>query len=384
MDHEDIIKRCTELYEDLNFNYISEWKRRTGGRAIGILPIYFPKEVLHAAGVLPVELYGGGDMIDTVKGDSYYQSYICHIPRSLVDMGLLGKLDIISGIICPFTCDVIRNFSGVWRLLFQDKYSRFFDQPQNFDPDIGGEYMISQLQEVIEYLEHIGKEVTTRRLNDSIELYNENRNLIRKLYDMRADKPWQIPTDEVYLIMRAGNVLEVSEFNQMLSDYMNSVGRSSRKQLDNVRVAVSGAFCEQPPLSLLRVMEQAGCYIVEDDFILGNRYLDRDVELTDNPLRALSDAYLRSNVLSSCRFEGYEPKTGGFIKILKRRKVEGVIFACPSFCDPALQDQPFHKAGLNKENIRYMTLQYAEDTSQFGLIREQVGTFTDSVKLWEA
>ena len=384
MQSQEIIKKCMEIYEDMDFRYVREWRERTGGQAIGILPIYFPKEVLHAAGLLPVELYGGGDMIDVVKGDSYYQSYICHIPRSMIDLGLSGKLDDISGLICPFTCDVIRNFSGVWGLLFPDKYSRFFDQPQNYDPEIGGEYLLSQLKEIIGFLEQIGEKVTRDRLNKSIELYNENRKLIRKLYKMRSDKPWQIPTFEVYLLMRAGSVLEVTEFNQFLIHYMDTIDQIDRKPLDNVRVIISGAFCEQPPLNLIKVMEMAGCYIVDDDFLLGNRYLDSEVEVSDDPLRSICRAYLESQVPSSCRFEEYHPKSERLVKIVKERNAEGVIFAAPSFCDPALEDKPFYQQELEAENIRYMSLQYSEDTRQFNLIREQMGTFSDSIKLSEA
>ena len=382
MKTQEIIERCLEIYTDMDFGYIKEWKARTGGGAIGILPIYFPKEIIHAAGVLPVEVYGGGDMVDIVKGDSYYQSYICHLPRSIIDLGLSGKLDVLDGMICPFTCDVIRNFSGVYQLLFPDKYSRFFDQPQNFDPDIGGEYMISQLKEVIAFLEEKGKKVTTERLNESIGLYNENRALIRKLYDMRSQKPWQVPSHEVYLLMRAGNILEVTEHNHMLKEYMGAADELKRKPLDNIRVLIIGAFCEQPPLNLVKVMELSGCYIVDDDFILGNRYLDQDVEIGDNPLKALVDGYLKSNVPSSCRFEGYEAKEEKLIKLVRERKVDGVVFACASFCDPALQDIPNYQKKLDEEGVRYMSFQYSEDTSQFSLIREQIGTFTDSVKLW--
>ncbi len=383
MDSQQIIKKCTEIYEDMNFKYVKEWKEKTGGNAIGILPVYFPKEILHAAGVLPVELYGGGDMIEVVKGDSFFQSYICHIPRSMIDLGMSGKLDEISGLICPFTCDVIRNFSGVWRILFPDKYSRFFDQPQNFNKEIGGEYLISQLKEVIEFLEQIGKTVTNESLNRSIELYNLNRELIRKLYNMRAEKPWQIPTYEAYLLMRAGGIMEVEEFNQMLDQYMDTVQKIERKPLDNVRVVISGAFCEQPPLNFIKIIELAGCYVVDDDFLLGNRYLDRDVEAGDNPLKSLSYAYLNSKVPSSCRFEEYKPKSEKLVRLAKSRNAEGMIFAAPSFCDPALEDQPYYQQELETENIRYISLQYSEDTRQFNLIKEQIGTFADSIKLSE-
>ncbi len=384
MDSKQIVEKCKEIYEDMDFSYISQWKEKNGGNAMGIMPIYFPKEVIHAAGVLPVELFGGGDMIDVVKGDSYYQSYICHIVRTMVDLGLSGKLDSLSGLICPFTCDVVRNFTGVWGLLFPEKYARFFDQPQNFDEEIGGEYLRAQLQDIIGFLETIGKKVTNESLNKSIELYNTNRALIRKLYDMRAEKPWQAKTDEVYLLLRAGGIMEVSEFNQMLIDYMDSVKDLDRKELDNIRVVISGAFCEQPPLTLIKIFEMAGCYVVDDDFLLGNRYLDKEVEVGDEPLKALCKAYLDSEVPSSCRFEEYSAKCEKLAKVVKNRNAEGIIFAAPSFCDPALEDQPDYHKEIEKDNVRSMSLQYSEDTRQFNLIREQIGTFSDAIKLSEA
>lgn len=384
MDHKDVMKRCTEIYEDFEFSYIKEWKKRTGGKAIGLFPIYVPKEIIHAAGLLPVELYGGGEIIDIVKGDSFYQSYICHIPRSVIDLALTGKLDVLEGIICPFTCDVVRNFTGVYKLLFPDKYSRFFDQPQNFDPEIGGEYFYDQCKQIIEDLEKMtGIEVTADRLNKSIELYNENRRLIGRLYDERAKQPWLIQAPEVYLLMRAGNILEVSEFNQLLKDYLESVVKVDRKAEDKARVLVAGAFCEQPSLSMIRAMELSGCYIVDDDFILGNRYFSSDVSISKDPLRSLALSYLISEVPSSCRFEEYNSKNKKLVEKVKKCQAEGVILASPSFCDPSLEDRPYYQKALEQANIRYISFQYSEDASQFGAIKEQIGTFTDSIKLWE-
>ena len=57
------------------------------------MPIYVPRELLHAQGVLPVGLMGGRDDLEIIRGDAYYQSYICHIPRSTIELGLNGSLD---------------------------------------------------------------------------------------------------------------------------------------------------------------------------------------------------------------------------------------------------------------------------------------------------
>ena len=55
-----------------------------------------------------------------------------------------------------------------------------------------------------------------------------------------------------------------------------------------------------------------------------------------------------------------------------------------SFCDPALLDQPLLQPALEKEGIPFTAFKYAENTGQFQVIREQAGTFADSIKLWGA
>ena len=93
-----------------------------GRKAIGYMPVYVPRELIHAAGMLPVGILGGGDQLEVIQGDAYYQSYICRIPRSTIELGLTGRLDCLDGMLFPSICDVIRNLSGMWQILFKDKY----------------------------------------------------------------------------------------------------------------------------------------------------------------------------------------------------------------------------------------------------------------------
>ena len=54
-----------------------------------------------------------------------------------------------------------------------------------------------------------GAPITDAELNASIRVFNDNRAAVRDLYAYRAAKPWQAPTSEVYLVLRAGMVLPV-------------------------------------------------------------------------------------------------------------------------------------------------------------------------------
>lgn len=61
-----------------------------------------------------------------------------------------------------------------------------------------------------------------------------------------------------------------------------------------------------------------------------------------------------------------------------------MIFAAPSFCDPALLERPMLQDVLKKHGIPHTAFKYAENTGQMAPIREQSGTFADSIKLWNA
>jgi benzoyl-CoA reductase subunit C len=382
---DEIIARAQALFEDLTFTAARDWKAAEPGRkVIGYMPIYVPREIIHAAGMLPMGILGGGDQLEVIHGDAYYQSYICRIPRSTVELGVSGRLDFLDGMMFPSICDVIRNLSGMWQLMFPELYVKYFDVPQNYADEIGGNFYVNELQEVREGLAALaGREITDDDLRRSIAVYNENRRLVRQLYDLRAAEPWKVPASEVYLVIRAGMVLPVEEHSQMIQDYMGAVEGEDRPMKDNTRVVVTGLFCEQPPLNLIKSLELAGCYVVDDDCMLVTRWLLEDVPTEGDPLRNLADAFLHHSAATAAKYEPDQKEKGQFlVRSVRRTGAEGVIFASPSFCDPALLDRPMLQHVLKAENIPYIAFKFAENSGQMQPIREQAGTFADSIKLW--
>ena len=99
---ESIIESCKDLSFDLNFTRAKKWKVEEKGRIlVGHLPVYFPREIVHAANGLAVGIMGAGDRKQIIKGDAYYQSYICHIPRGVIEMALDKNLNDFDGFIFP-------------------------------------------------------------------------------------------------------------------------------------------------------------------------------------------------------------------------------------------------------------------------------------------
>ncbi len=382
-----IVERCQALFDDLQFNAVKQWKAAVPGRkAIGYMPVYVPRELIHAAGMLPVGILGGGDQLEVIQGDAYYQSYICRIPRSTIELGLTGRLDCLDGMLFPSICDVIRNLSGMWQILFKDKYVRYFDVPQNYEDSIGGAFYVNELKALRDDLGKLrGAPVTDAELNASIAVYNDNRRALAELYAYRAQKPWQAPTSELYLVLRAGMVLPPDEHTTLVREYIAAADALPRPKRDNARIVLTGTFCEQPPLALIKSIEMAGCYIVDDDFMLVTRWLLDDVPTDGDPLLELSKAFLHRSASTAAKYDAKREDKGKFLlKQVKTGAAEGVIFAAPSFCDPALLERPMLQDVLAQYKVPYTAFKYAENTGQMAPIREQAGTFADSIKLWSA
>lgn len=380
-----LLKECEELAFDLNFASAKKWKARDKQRVIvGYLPIYIPREIIHAAKGLPVGIMGTGDRKQIIKGDAYYQSYICHLPRGIIEMALDKNLDEFDGFLFPAICDCVRNLSGMFKLSKKGRFQRYFDYPQNFDALIGGTFYKQEMEKILEDIYRInGVKVTPEAINTAIKLYNTNRKLIEEIYSIRQAYPWRLSAVKTYHILRAGITIPVEEHNEILKQVVDHIQKERGEPMDNIRVVVTGSFCEQPPVGLIKSIELAGCYIVEDDFMLGSRWIQGNINSnTKDPLEALTDAYIHQSTFSSAYYDVGNPKGKRLVKLAKERNADGIIFSAASFCDPALLDRPQMQKECDAAGLPHINFQYHENTGQFKVIKEQAGTFSDSIKLW--
>ena len=80
---------CRDLLEDPEFPTVHAWKE-SGGKVLGHFQVYFPEELAHAAGMLPVKVRGAP--VEMRQADSHFGSYLCSIIRSSLEVCLDGRL----------------------------------------------------------------------------------------------------------------------------------------------------------------------------------------------------------------------------------------------------------------------------------------------------
>jgi benzoyl-CoA reductase subunit C len=144
-------------------------------------------------------------------------------------------------------------------------------------------------------------------------------------------------------------------------------------------VVVEGAFCEQPPLEVIRLLEAAGCDIVEDDLALAQRWFTGDVPLTGDPVRALAESYVNNSVYSSVRHDFRHPRWEGLEEKIRATHADAVIFLIAKFCEPAYFDYVLFKKKVDALGLPHLLLEFEEKLFTFDRLRTEVETFVESL-----
>jgi benzoyl-CoA reductase subunit C len=158
--------------------------------------------------------------------------------------------------------------------------------------------------------------------------------------------------------------------------------REGRKQ-DKVRLVFEGGFCEQPPLDLLRVVCQS-CYVVDDDLLIGLRWILEDVPLNGDPLFNLADAYLEKSTYSPVQHDLRKPKEEMLLKRIRSADAGAAVVAAAKMCEPGLEEQVAYTHMLDHENVPYFVSEFEENMTSFDHLEIQLETFVESLLFaWE-
>lgn len=381
MSIESTIEEWKEAIQDPSFQFIRQWKERTGGRAVGYFPVYTPMEVLHAAGLLPVGIMGAGNRIEIAHADARFGSFICSIVKSTMELGLRDHLKLFDAMVFHSICDSARNLAFLFKRNFSpDLQVEYIHFPQNPRAESSIDYFVTELERLIRDLEPIAaRPVTREALNESIIAYNRNRELLRRLYDVRRQTPHLISTPELYVLLKAGNLLRPEEHSLILDKVLQEIPQRTRKTRDKVRIVLEGSFCEQPPLELLEALDEAGCAVVDDDLVLGRRWFLEDVPVNGDPLRALAESYVRRSVYSSVRHDWGKTRMQGLLDKVKTSQAEAVVFCIAKFCEPAFFDYVLYKDALEREGIPHLLVEFEEKMWTFEKARNEIETFVESI-----
>jgi benzoyl-CoA reductase subunit C len=371
---DELLYQCRELLEDMSFPTVKRWRER-GGKVVGHFQVYFPEEIAHAAGALPFKVRGAP--VEPTRADSHFGSYLCSILKTSLELALSKRVELDLFVTHPI-CDAARNLAGVWGRNF-DYPCQILYLPQNPNSTHSAEYLRGEYDRLRRTVEAVtGQAVTEPGLRASLAVYNENRTLLRELYALKRETPWLVSADEAYVLVAVGGLIRREEHNALLQYALPLLRQRNVKRHDRIRVVFEGGFCEQPPLDLIRAIGRS-CYVVDDDLLIGFRWLLGDVTGNGDPLRALAEAYLERSSYSPVQHDLRKPKEAMLLRRIRESGAQAAIITAAKMCEPGLEEQVAYTKALERENIPYFVSEFEENMTSFDQLEIQLETFVENL-----
>ncbi|HOJ43215.1 MAG TPA: 2-hydroxyacyl-CoA dehydratase family protein [Syntrophorhabdaceae bacterium] len=371
-------------------NFYSDYGARAkalkaqGKKVIGYISALGPVEVLTAAGVVPFRLKGNVDEAIT-KGDAYMETIVCPFVRNVFDASLKGRFDFIDGMVLPHQCDSLDRTSDIWRDYLGLSYFHFLNVPHTTDePSI--EFMREILRLFISTLEDFtGNRITLDALKKAIYLHNENRRLMRSLYDLRKNNPPLITGTEMMKVLVAAMGLPVEESNELIKDIIDEV--KQRKPLINgqrKRIMLIGDQIDSAIIT--DAIENAGTFLVMDDISIGSKMFWQDVDEGKEPILAIAERYLRKLKIPTTFVdtggtyeENLNARFGHIRKYIEEFKVEGAILFIYKYCDPYGFEVPAIKSYIEDVGVPVLYLEDEYSTSSLARMKTRIEAFIEMI-----
>ena len=347
---------------------------------LGYFPVYFPDEIAHAAGLLPLNILGGGNKLEMKHADARMGSFVCSICRSTTELGLNGSLNSLAGFVTHPICDAAKHLAGIWSRNLPEQMAEILYLPQNPNTPGAARYIAAEYQRLrAELARMAGHAVSDVAIRASIRIYNKKRRLMRELYRIRCDEPWKVSCSESYMLVRAGTRMSCEAHIVILEEALAAIRQRQVVAQDKPRVVFVGGFCEQPPLEMLETLDDA-CYIVDDDLLIGQRWLTEDVpEHAGDPIWALAESYIQRSNARPVQHDERKPKGENLMAMLRNAKADAAILTAAKFCEPGLDEQLFWSKDLDEAGIQYLVLEFEEKMTSFEQMSMQVETFAESL-----
>jgi benzoyl-CoA reductase subunit C len=342
---------------------------------IGHFQVYFPEELAHAAGALPFKVRGAP--LEPRHADSRFGSYLCSILKTSLELALGGHVEMDMFVTHPI-CDAARNLAAIWGRNV-DYPSQILYLPQNANSAYSAQYLREEYGRVLEEIEALtGRKTSQADLQHSLEVFNLNRALLRQLYVIKRERPWLCSAEEAYALVAVGGMLPREEHNHLLQTVLPLLEERPAKPQDRIRVVFEGGFCEQPPLDMIRTIARS-CYVVDDDLLIGLRWITGDVPLEGDPLYNLAQAYLEKSSYSPVQHDLRKPKEKMLLERIRNSGAEAAIIMAAKMCEPGLEEQVAYTRTLDESGIPYFISEFEENMTSFDHMEIQLETFVENL-----
>lgn len=353
---------------------IRDWKRQTGKKVVGSTLADVPEEVIYAFDMLPVTLLGTHRPLK--KAPSLLPDNACSLARSNLELVLSYERDLFDGFVLPQVCDTTQHMCDIWRINFPDRYVESILLPRQVNRESARYWVREETERLISSLsEWSKKNVTDADLKESIKVHNENKRLLKELYDIKRKAPATLSNKELFSLIKLSMQVDKKEMNQTLKKIRESL--KIREGNGYLPVILTGITCD--PLEIYDLFDEIKLNVVMDTLVTGTRYLDGVIDESVAPIEGITARHFKRGFYSPIHddvFRNAEELKG----LYKKYGAKAIIYVHIEFCESEEYDLPDLKKAIKNEGIPFHTLETEYQTLSLSHVRTRLQAFFESLK----
>lgn len=356
---------------------LGEYKKQ-GKKVIGILPYYAPEELVYAAGMVPMGIWGSNNKTISMAKE-YCATFYCTIAQLALEMLLDGTLDMLDGIITPTICDTLRPMSQNIRVAMSEKLPCIFlAHPQHRRPAFGVQFTVDQYMHIKQELEKIsGAPITDEALREAIKVCNRSRAARRRFVKLAGQHPDAISAVSRSAVLRSVWFMTKSEHTAKLEQLNAELEALPVCNWKGAKVITSGIICDNP--KLLQIFDDNHIAIVADDVAQESRAIRVDAAESGDPMMALAQQFADQDydVLLYDEHSSQNRRGEHVVKLVKDSGAQGLVLFMQQFCDPEEMEYPYLKRALDSAGIPHIKLGIDQQMRDFGQASTAIQAFAD-------
>ncbi len=349
------------------------WQAK-GKHLVGWSCAYTPEELIYAANSIPIMV--SGSLEPSKHADVYLPINTCSFVRSCFDSALKGDYEYLDGLVISNSCDNRNKIFDLWKHHVKIPYVHFINTPHTRTEGTHNFFYDEILRFKTSLQVTFGEKLSDTTLKNAIRIFNENRLLLKKVYDLRMKDPPLISGAEALEIVLSSMVTSKEEHNLLLKRLLAGASNRADPPKGGVRLLVSGSVMDNS--KPIRIIEAMGGSVVADDWCTGSKYFWDLVSSHGDPLRAIAKRYL-DKVPSSFMLE---PGTNfsHTIEMAERFDVEAVIVFALKFCDTHMFDAPQLVKEFEARDLPILYLEWEHSLSGSAQLKTRIEAFLEMVK----
>lgn len=380
------INKLPENFQDFEearrdgFLTIKELKD-SGKNIVGTFCTYTPKELIYAAGAIPVSLCSVSE--ETIPAaEKHLPKNLCPLIKASYGYALTDKCpymyfsDMIVG---ETTCDGKKK---MYELLGELKDTYIMQLPQTQDKERGMDLWKEEISRFKNKLEKkFETSISKEKISEAISQINDERKLLKEFYSMGKLTPPPLSGYEMHKVLNGVSyTFDKKQQNKKIREIIENLkeidkNKSSKVSVEAPRILITGCPIGGVAEKIIKPIEEAGAVVVSYENCGGAKNLDRLVDETIDPIQALAEKYISI----PCSVMSPNTDREDLLKrLIDEYKVDGVVEVILQACHTYnVETHQIKRVVTKNKEIPYMSLETDYSTGDAGQVKTRIEAFIE-------